>query len=212
MASSYGRFCHEFAHKAAIFYQLTEKNLKWQWTQDHSKVFNELKEVLTNPPTLAFPDFNLSFSIHCDASKFAVGVILAQVQDNKEHVIAYGSKALSATQRNWDPYDREWWAIMWGIQHFRPYLAGSRFTIYTDHIPLVGFKNIDPGHDPTGRRARSVQLSTYDFAIAWKPGKFHGNGDGVSRIPNETDGEDPNCLKDQTTTGLLHGKDPELMS
>ena len=64
--------------------------------------------MLTNPPTLAFPDFNLSFSIHCGTSKFAVGVILAQVQDNKEHVIAYGNKALSATQRNWDPYDREW--------------------------------------------------------------------------------------------------------
>ena len=123
--------------------------------------------MLTNPPTLAFPDFNLPFSIHCEASKFAVGVILAQVQDNEEHVIAYGSKALSATQRNRDPYDKEWWAIMWGIQHFRPYLAGSSFTVYTDHKPLVGLKNIDPGHDPTGRRARwAVQLSTYDFTIA----------------------------------------------
>ena len=114
LALYYRRFCHEFAHKAAILYQLTERNVKWQWTQDHSKAFNELKEVLTNPPTLAFPDFNLPFSIHCDASKFAVGVILAQVQDNEEHVIAYGSKALSATQRNWDPYDREWWASVWG--------------------------------------------------------------------------------------------------
>ena len=124
LASSYRRFCHDFAHKAAVLYQLTEKNVRWQWTQDHSKVFNELKEVLINPPTLAFLDFNLSFSIHCDASKFAVGVILAQVQDNKEHVIAYGSKALSATQINWDPYDREWWAIMWGFN-------------ISDHIWLV---------------------------------------------------------------------------
>ena len=77
---------------------------------------------------------------------------------------------------------------MWGIQHFQSYLAGSRFTIYTDHKPFVGLKNIDPGHDPTGRRARwAVQLSTYDFTIAWKPGKFHGNADSVCRIPNETD-------------------------
>ena len=101
---------------------------------------------------------------------------------------------------------------MWGIQHFQPYVAASRFTIYTDHKPLVGLKNIDPGHDPTGRRARwDVQLSTYDFTIAWKPRRFHGNADGVSRIPNETDGEqDPNCLEDQATIGLVHGKDPEI--
>ena len=91
-----------------------------------------------------------------------------------------------------------------GIQHFRPYLTGSRFIIYTDHKPLVSLKNSDPGHDPTARRAKLVvQLSTYDFTIARKPGKFHGNANGVSRIPNETDGEeDPNCLKDQTSIGL----------
>ena len=51
LASYYRRFCHEFSHKAAVLYQLTEKNVKWQWTQDHSKAFDELKEVLTNPPT-----------------------------------------------------------------------------------------------------------------------------------------------------------------
>ena len=46
---------------------------------------------------------------------------------------------------------------------------------------------------------------------AWKPGKCHGNADGVSRIPNETNGEeDPNCLEDQTTIGLVHGQDPEI--
>ena len=212
MASYYRRFCHEFAHKAAVLYQLTEKNVKWQWTQDHPKAFDELKEVFTNPPTLAFPDFNRSFSIHCDASNFTVGVILAQVQYNEEQVIAYCSKAPSATQRNWDPNDREWWAIVWRLQHFRPYLAGSRFTIYTDHKPLVGLKNIDPGHDSTGRRdGWAVQLSTYEFTIARKPGKFHGKADGVSRIPNERDGEEnPNCLKDQTNIGLAHGKDPEI--
>ena len=125
LALYYRRFCNKFAHKTAVLYQLTEKNVNWQWTHDHSKAIDELKELLTNPPTMAFPDFNLSFSIHCDTSKFTVGVILAQVQDNKEHVIAYGSKTISATQRNWDPYDREWWAIVWRIQHFRPYLITS---------------------------------------------------------------------------------------
>ena len=91
-------------------------------------------------------------------------------------------------------------------------MAGSKFAIYTDHKPFVGLKNIDPGHDPTGRKARwAVQLSTYDFTVAWKPEKCHGSAHGVSRIPNETNGEeDPNCLEDQTTIGFVHGKDPEI--
>ena len=63
-------------------------------------------------------------------------------------------------------------------------------------------------------RARlAVRLSTYDFTIAWKPGKFHGNAHGVSRIPNETDGEeDPNCLENQTTLALYKVRILKFMS
>lgn len=80
---------------------------------------------------------------------------------NHEHVVAYASKSLSAFQRQLIACDREWWAILWTIRHFRPYLGGRKFTIVTDHKPLVGSPNIDPGSYPTGRRARwAIELST----------------------------------------------------
>ena len=84
-------------------------------------------------------------------------------------------------------YDRERWAIVWSVRHFRPYLAGRHFTVVTDHKPFVGSTNIDPASDPTGRRARwAIELSTYDFDIVHRDGSKHTNEDASSRSPDET--------------------------
>jgi hypothetical protein len=43
--------------------------------------FKELKAVVTNPPVLMLPNFNLSFvveSLECDASGRGIGVVLMQ--------------------------------------------------------------------------------------------------------------------------------------
>ncbi|PFX34578.1 Transposon Tf2-8 polyprotein [Stylophora pistillata] len=61
------------------------------------------------------------------------------------------------------------------------------FPVVTDHKPLVGSRNIDPGSDPTGRRARwAIELSTYDFVIVHRDGSEYKNADALSRVPAET--------------------------
>ena len=101
--------------------------------------------VLTSPPLLAYQDFEKPFVMQCDASDNAVGVVLAQINNRKEQGISYGSKALEKKQKQWIPCDREWQAFLWETLHFRPYVAGTNFQVFTDHKPLVGKKNIDPG-------------------------------------------------------------------
>ena len=137
-----------------MLYQLAEKDKKWNWNQLHTEAFEKLKDFLTNPPTLSYPRFNKPFLLICDASKFAIGCVSSQAHDGKECVISYGSKHCHLNSEIGFLYDREWWAVVWGIRHYRPYLAGAPFTIVTDHEPLVGKKNILPEHDPTGWRGR----------------------------------------------------------
>ena len=153
LASYYRRFCPNFATIAAPLQRLTESKYKFQWTQECDAAFKQLRERLITPPLLVYPQFDDSFRLDCDASSYGIGAVLSQGDWNEKRVIAYASKSLSASQRNWVTYDREWWAIVWSIRHFRPYLAGRHFTVVTDHKSLVGSKNIDPGSDPTGRRA-----------------------------------------------------------
>ena len=143
-----------------MLYQLTEKDKKWNWNQLHTEAFEKVKDFLTNPPTLSYRRFHMPFLLICDAPKFAIGCLLSQVHDGKECVIFYGSEALSPQQQNWVPYDRDWWAVVWGIRHHRPYFTGAPFTIVTDHEPLAGKMNISPEHYPTGWRRRwAVELS-----------------------------------------------------
>ena len=60
----------------------------FSWTSQCKQAFDQLKQLLVNPPILAYPQFDLSFVVHTDASDHAIGRVLSQVQDSKEHVIA----------------------------------------------------------------------------------------------------------------------------
>lgn len=71
-------------------------------------------------------------------------------------------------------------AIHWGINHFRPYLYGKRFIVYTDHRPLVSlFTHKNPSSKLTRIR---IDLMDYDFDIIFKQGKMNTNADALSRI------------------------------
>lgn len=64
------------------------------------KHFEKLVNLLTNPPVLAYPDFNLSLTLHTDASDQGLGAVLYQHQDGKLRVIGYGSRTVTAVEKN----------------------------------------------------------------------------------------------------------------
>ena len=72
-------------------------------------------------------------------------------------------------------YDKEFYAVVWALRHFRPYLGGSIFVVMTDYKPLVNIRTVKPGHDPTGRRERwSIEISAYDFIVQYRKGISNG--------------------------------------
>jgi len=62
-------------------------------------------------PLLAYPDFKLPFTIHCDASNIAVGAVIAQTFDNKFRRVMYGSRHLTAAESRYRAKERELLAI-----------------------------------------------------------------------------------------------------
>ena len=75
--------------------KLTEKNVKFGWTDECNGFFNRLKGVMTEAPVLAYPDMTKKFILDTDASGVGVGAVLSQMYDGKERVIVYFSKLLS---------------------------------------------------------------------------------------------------------------------
>lgn len=95
LCSYYRRFVRNFSVLASPLNALTQKGALFDWTPDCDDAFQSLKHALTNPPIVAHPKFSLPFLLYTDASHTCIGSVLAQVQNGKEHVIAYSSHTLT---------------------------------------------------------------------------------------------------------------------
>jgi uncharacterized protein Usg len=92
---------------------------------------------------LSMPDTTKPMQLECDASDFATGVVLTQLElDGKHHPVAYLSKSLTETKQNYDIYNKELSAIIKALDAWRHYLEGNEHTIdiLTDHKNLEYFK------------------------------------------------------------------------
>lgn len=67
LCSYYRKFIKNFAHHCVPLHALTEKNAFFQWTPQCNDAFTYLKQVLSNSPVIAFPDFTLPFILFTDA-------------------------------------------------------------------------------------------------------------------------------------------------
>ena len=162
--------------------KLLQKDIKWQWTTDCQISFDRLKETLTLPPILCYPDFNRDFIVYCDASDSGIGATLQQIQDDgTEKVIAYASKCFSRVESNWSNTEKEAYAVVWSLDHFHPYIYGRKVTVHTDHKALQWLRKIK---SPTGKLARWIlRLEEYDYDVIHRPGSLMQHVDTLSRQP-----------------------------
>jgi hypothetical protein len=104
---------------------------------------------------------------------------LEQVENGVRRPVAYYSKTLNKSQRNWPAYDKELYAIIQATKQWKPYLAGKKFTIYTDHMPLKYLHSKE--HLPHRHADYLEWLSLFDFDVQYKPGKANRVADALSR-------------------------------
>ena len=186
----YRRFVKDFAKLADPLVQLTRKGVPFVWGSDQQSSFNALKACLLCAPILGFPTEDDRFVLDTDASLFAIGGVLSQIQNEEEVVIAYASRSLRTSQRRYCTTRREMLAAVVMCTHFRSYLRGSPFTLRTDHSSLrwlKKFKNED------GMLARwYLLLGQFSVTFEYRPGLLHNNADGMSRQCGQC--KRPDCL------------------
>jgi len=109
-----------------------------------------------------------------------LGAILSQGPTGRDLPIAYASRTLINAEKNYSTTEKELLAIVWGCKQFRQYLYGRKFTIVTDHKPLIWVFNVK---DPSSRLLRRrLKIEEYDYVIIYKPGTKNTNADALSRI------------------------------
>ncbi len=138
----YQKFICDFSDIACPLYTLTHKTQWWAWGTAEQKAFNTLKKAITSAPVLIFPSQSSHFHLKCDASNFATGAVLSQVQaDGMYQPVAFMSKGFSDTECNYQIHDKEMLAIMCTLDKWCHYLEGTmeKFEILMDHRNLAYF-------------------------------------------------------------------------
>jgi hypothetical protein len=142
-ANFYRRFIKDFSHHTRPLFNLTKNEQKWQWGSSEASAFWKLKELVTSTPVLTTPADDQPFCIKADSSDFATSAVLSQLspEDKKGHPVAYYSKSLLETERNYEIHDKEMLAIIRALDKWRHFLEGAvhKVKIWTDHKNLEYF-------------------------------------------------------------------------
>jgi len=155
---------------------------KWEWGERQQAAFDKLKQALTSPPILAYPDYSKPFVLHTDASSNGLGAVLYQNFDGIDRVIAYASRGLSQAEQRYQVHKQEFLALKWAVtSKFHDYLYGTSFVVFTDNNPMT-YVLEKAKLDATGHRWVAA-LGVYDFTIKYRTGKSNADADGLSRMP-----------------------------
>ena len=197
-AGYYRRFVPNYSAIARPLYKLTAgqpcRNSKlkrqlpppFRWTEEAQDAFDELIRHLCNPPVLAYADYSKPFELHTDASTQGLGAALYQLQDDDEggklRPIAYASRSLSPSERNYPAHKLEFLALKWAMtEKFHDYCYGNKTVVLTDNNPLT-YVATTAKLDATGHRWWAA-LSNYNMSIHYRPGRNNADADALSRQP-----------------------------
>ena len=187
---------------------MVKKDKRWKWTERQERAFKELKERFTKEPVLTAPDIDKKMRMEVDVSDYATGGVLSMEGENgKWKLVAFLSKSLNETERNYKIHDKEMLAIIRGLEAWRHLLerAQFKFEIWMDHKNLEYFMK---AQKLNRRQAHwALYLSRFDFTLKHVPGTRVEKADGLSRRPDweigvDKDNENQVVIKDNWIRNL----------
>ena len=186
LANYYQRFIKDFVRVARPINVLMRKDIKQRQKGEKQIVFDELKKTFTMRLVLAAPDLDKELRVEADALNYITGEVLSmKCSDDLWRLVAFISKSLSDTERNYKIYDKEMLAIVRCLEAQRHFLEGMvvKFKIWTDHKNLEYFMKVQKLNR---RQARWIlYLSKFDFVLKHVPGTKMGKADSLSRRPDQ---------------------------
>ena len=181
----YGKFVPHLSTKLRCLYALLRKDVKFVWSDLCQKAFDESKLALLNADMLEFYDPSKPIVVVSDACSYGLGGVLAHIVDGQEKPISFASFSLNSAQKSYPILHLEALALVCTVKKFHKYLFGQKFTIYTDHKPLLGIFGKDGKNQVCVTRLQRyiMEMSIYEFDICYRPSCKMGNADFCSRFP-----------------------------
>ena len=186
LTNYYSKYVPEFRQIVAPLDRLTSVKVDFDWSDACQAAFEKVKEILVSDRILTIFDPSLQHIVSSDASDYAIGAILYQIEPNgDEKVVEFFSRALNSAQRNYFTQEKEALAFLEATNHWRHYLWLKKFVFVTDHHSLCQLRKVGktkmsmPSHQRVARWALALQ--DFNFEVRYKKGSLHLDADCLSR-------------------------------
>ena len=191
-------------------YDLQKKSKKFKWTEEAEKAFNNIKQLLINPPVLKAPTPDGLFHLENDPSQEGVGGTLLQKQGNELVVIGYHSKRLPRSAKNFRVTELELTGLLVNIHGFMQLLCNRYFEVLVNHKAIEYMIESKTESPITRLKTLLLKLSEYTIDLKYQKGSEMHTSDTLSRLQNIADTPDnkdvipPNFLQHLAPNYIEH--------
>ena len=186
MAGYYRNFCSNFSTVVAPLTNLLKGTVRYEWSSECQKAFDNAKLLLTSAPVLAAPRLEQPFLLQVDASQVGAGAVLLQKDDcGVDRPVCFFSRKFNKHQLNYSTIEKEGLALIWALQHFDVYVGGGLYpvVVFTDHNPLTFIQSLQNSNPRLMRW--ELFLQPYRLDIRHIRGQENVMADALSRAPEE---------------------------
>lgn len=189
------KFIRNYATIVQPLKALIKSDKKFKWTDEHEKIFNQLKQLILNAPILAHCLPDLPLILRTDACMEGLGASLSQIQHGQERFISFISRETNNAEKKYTTSMLETLAVAWALQKLRPYVFQRKVTVYTDHSALCAMAKGPKYHLPSRLARLLLSLEEYDLTLYHVRGSSHQVPDTLSRNAVEPPpAENPNTI------------------
>ena len=157
--------------------ELTRNGQPFEWDKPYDDAFLEIKKLISTPPVLKYYEPNKELTLQCDASEHGLGAAL--IQEGKP--VAFASRALTHTEKQYAKIEKELLAIVYGTERFHQYTYGRPVKVESDHKPLEILQHKPLSAAPRRLQRMMMRLHQYDITIVYKKGTEMLIADTLSR-------------------------------
>ena len=192
------RFSPRLADASAPLRALLKKENMFIYEENvHGRALAEIKKIITRDPVLKYYNVNDDVVVQVDASHHGLGACLMQ----NGQPVAYASRSLTETERNYAQIEKEMLAIVYGLNKFERYTLGKQVTVESDHKPLEAILEKELTRAPKRLQRMMLSLQKYQFKVMYKRGQDMYLADTLSRAHETTD---PSEYRRESTEQVCH--------
>ncbi|KAL5013852.1 hypothetical protein ScPMuIL_008122, partial [Solemya velum] len=151
----------------------------WAWREQQQRAFDTVIEKLTSAPVLAYADFKRPFILNIDASTFGLEAVLYQEQDGCERVVAYASRGLRSSEKNYPAHKLEFLCLKWAHSPDVDFQELGNVDWSQEQDADVTLNRVrqllQSGKRPVGDSLRKESLEVQKYIRQWKKLLFKGD-------------------------------------